>query len=133
MVICRLQCTWTPNNKTEKEKQYLQKLCLLSKEIVLASEYYHTCVIVLLFFSSAFLAKRTFLFCILLCNLFLFFILFISGFLISINLMEKIITKWHLNSTSITNYNIVVSKWFFNILNQQRCSFQTGLMDYGNW
>ena len=50
LVTCRLQCTWTPYYKIKKEKQYHEKkLRSLSKKIVLASEYYYTCVIVLLF------------------------------------------------------------------------------------
>ena len=50
LVACRLQCTWTPYYKIEKEKQYNEKkLCPLSKKIVLASDYYYTCVIVLYF------------------------------------------------------------------------------------
>ena len=50
LVTCRLQCTWTPHYNIKKEKQYHEKkLRSLSKKIVLASEYYYTCVIVLLF------------------------------------------------------------------------------------
>ena len=50
LVTCRLHCTWTPYYKIKKEKQYHEiKLHSLSKKIVLASEYYCTCVIVLLF------------------------------------------------------------------------------------
>ena len=39
LVTCRLQCTWTPYNKMEKEKHW-KKLHPLSEKIVLASEYY---------------------------------------------------------------------------------------------
>ena len=50
LVICRLQCTWIPYYKTEKEKQYNEKkMRPRSKKIVLASEYYYTCLTALLF------------------------------------------------------------------------------------
>ena len=50
LVTCRLHCTWTPYYKIKTEKQYHEiKLRSFSKKRALASEYYYTCLIVLLF------------------------------------------------------------------------------------